>query len=87
MVSPKIPSQAIEVVREGAGKNIEIKNKNDSIAKGELKFIGEDGVEGSKATINRRAQLKSLMTNEQLLADECLQDENGLCAKANCTCI
>ena len=80
--SPKVPAQAVEVVREGTGKNVELKDASEPATRGELEFIEE-----SKATTNRRAHLKSLVANEQLLADECLQDKNGQCAKANCTCI
>jgi len=80
--SPKLPAQAVEVVREGAGQNVELKGADVPVASSELEFIG-----GSETTINKRVHLKSLVANEQLLADECLQDENGQCAKANCTCI
>ncbi len=80
--SAKPPAQAIEVVREGAGKNVELKDASAPKKPGELEFMAD-----SEKTINKRVHLKNLVANEQVLADECLQDENGQCAKVNCTCI
>ncbi len=80
--SPKAPSRAIEVVREGTGKNAEVKTAEKPHRLGELAFT-----DANSATINKRVHLKGLVTNEQLLSDECLRDESGQCAKKTCTCI
>ncbi|MFD2229433.1 type VI secretion system Vgr family protein [Alkalimarinus sediminis] len=80
--SPTAPSPAIEVVREGAGKNSEISPEKAQFERGELAFT-----EAGQSTINKRVHLKALVANSQLLADECMQDENGQCAKLTCTCV
>ncbi|UZE95427.1 type VI secretion system Vgr family protein [Alkalimarinus alittae] len=80
--SPKAPSPAIQVVREGAGKQTEINPEKAPFERGELAFK-----EGAQSTINKRVHLKALVANEQLLADECMRDENGQCAKQTCTCV
>lgn len=80
--SPQTPSSAVQVVREGAGKNTEITPEKAPLERGELAFT-----EGAQSTINKRVHLKALVANEQLLADECMRDENGQCAKQTCTCV
>ena len=82
LASPKVPSAAIEVVRERAGKNSEVSPDKAPLERGALAFKG-----GGQATINKRVHLKALVANEQLLADECMRDENGQCAKHTCTCV
>ncbi len=80
--SPLAPVQAVEVQSETSGKKVVIKQADTPPSIAELDF-GDN----CETSINRRVHLRNLVAQNHLLADECLRDESGQCAKQNCTCV